>query len=75
MVDLHRMRRAVPIVLYQSLRLQPGAVQGQRPGFAHAAHVGQGLLDDDPAYALGVENFKHQIQVAVTDFMRANQFG
>ena len=37
------------IVGDQGLRFETGAVEGQRPGFADAAHVGQGLFDDRPA--------------------------
>ena len=74
MHNLHRMLRAVLIVSHQGLRLKARAVQGQGPGFTHAAHVGQRLLDDDPAHALGIENFKYQVEVTIAHFLRGHQF-
>jgi|GEM_PF-4902131 len=72
-VDLHRVLRAVLIVLYQGLCFETGAVQRQRPGFPHTAHVGQRLFNDDAAYARAVENLKHQIKVAVAHLLRLHQ--
>ena len=72
-VDFHGVLRAVPVMLDQGLRLQTGAIQRQRPGLADAAHVGQRLLDDDAAHARAVENFKHQIEVAVAYLLRLHQ--
>ncbi len=69
------MLRAVLEMLDQRLRLKTGTIERQGPGFAHAAHVGQRLFDDDAADALGVENFKHQIEIAVADLLRRNEFG
>ena len=72
-MDFYRVLRAVLIVGDQGLRFETGAVEGQRPGFADAAHVGQGLFDDRPADALAIEHFKHQIEVAIAHFLRADQ--
>lgn len=43
------------------------------PIVAGAAHVGQSLFDDRPADALAIEHFKHQIEVAIAHFLRADQ--
>ncbi|MNP78993.1 hypothetical protein D3C76_1767330 [compost metagenome] len=67
------MLRAMLIVLDQGLRFKTGAIQRQRPGLADAAHIGQRLFDDDAAHALGIKNFKHQIEVAVAHFLRLHQ--
>ncbi|MNC67080.1 hypothetical protein D3C75_1175460 [compost metagenome] len=72
-VDFDRVLRAVLIVLDQGFCFEAGAIQRQRPGFAHAAHIGQRLLDDDAAYAFSIENFKHQIEVAVAHLLRLYQ--
>lgn len=72
-VDFHRVLRAVLVVFDQRLRLQAGAIQGQWPGFADAAHIRQRLLNNDAAYTLGIENFEHQIEVTVAHFLRLHQ--
>ena len=70
----HRVLRAVLMVSHQGLRLKARAVKGQRPGLSYAAHVGQRLLNDNPAHALGIKNFKHQVEVAIAHFLRGHQF-
>lgn len=72
-VDFYGVLRAVLVVLDQRLRLKTGAVQRQRPGLPDAAHVGQRLLDDNAAHARAVENFEHQIEVAVAYLLRLHQ--
>ncbi len=72
-VNFHGVLRAVPVVLDQRLRLKTGAVQRQRPGLPDAAHVGRSLLDDNAAHARAVENFEHQIEVAVAYLLRLHQ--
>ena len=70
----HRVLRAVLMVSHQGLRLKARAVKGQRPGLSYAAHVGQRLLNDNPAHAPDIENFKHQVEVAVAHFLCGHQF-
>lgn len=74
MVNFDGMLRAVLVMRHQRLRFETRAVKRQRPGFAHAAHIGQGLFNDNPADALLIKDFKHQIEIAVADLLRADQF-
>ena len=71
-MDFYRVLRAVLIVGDRvcASRRARSRVSGR---FADAAHVGQGLFDDRPADALTIEHFKHQIEVAIAHFLRADQ--
>ena len=73
MKNVYRMLRAVLIVGDQGLCFEARAVEGQWPGFADAAHVGQRLLNNNPAHALSIENFEHQIEIAVAYLLRRHQ--
>lgn len=73
MQDFYRMPRAEAAVDQQRFRFDARPIQRQRPGFAHATHVGQRLFDDHPAHPFAIADLEHQVQVAVTDLVGADQ--
>ncbi|MNZ98571.1 hypothetical protein D3C78_1178600 [compost metagenome] len=73
MQHFYRMSWAKTAVDQQSFRFDPCPIQGQWPGFAHAAYIRQRLFNDHPANAVTIADLEHQVQIAVTNLVSAYQ--
>ncbi|MNV83701.1 hypothetical protein D3C71_1775190 [compost metagenome] len=73
MQHFYRMSWAKTAVDQQSFRFDPCPIQGQWPGFAHAAYIRQRLFNDHPAHAIAIADLEHQVQIAVTNLVSAHQ--
>ena len=65
--------RRVAAVLDQRLVLEEGAVERQRPAFAHQPHIGQRLLDAEAAGRAAHQ--EDEVQIAVAHFLHAPAAG
>ncbi|MOA38059.1 hypothetical protein D3C78_1597070 [compost metagenome] len=70
---LHRVAWAQRPVDQQRFRFDTRPIQRQRPGFPHATYIRQCLLDDHPADAVGITDFKDQVQIAIADLIGTHQ--
>lgn len=71
-VEMHEARynaRIAGLLPDESMVLEKGAVQGQRPTFADQTHLGKGLLHDHRTNRAFDD--KDQVEVAVADFLHA----
>lgn len=67
--DLRRQARGVAALLDERVVFEPRPLERQRPGFANEAHIGQRLLDHEPAgRPLDDED---EVEVAVADLAHA----